>query len=81
MNEPVQVEAAADKQGRLTPRRFTYAGQTYEVRHVGRRWENGPWEHTLVMSEDDQTWDLAHSAGSGAWRLMGHTAPRKASLI
>jgi hypothetical protein len=81
MDEPIQVEAVTDRQGRLIPRRFVWRGLAMDVDQTGRRWKDGPWEHTLVMSRDGQTWDLAYSAQLATWRLKGHTAPRSRSLV
>lgn len=75
VDEPVGVEAVFDDQGRLTPRAFTFEGVIYRVQQIGRRWDEGEWEHTLVMTPEGQTWDLAYAAGLGAWRLMTRTPP------
>jgi len=81
MDEPVQVEAERDAQERLTPKSFVFGGETHTVYQTGRRWDEGEWQHTLVMSPDGQTWDLAFSTDKGAWRLMAHTSPGRGTLI
>jgi hypothetical protein len=81
MDEPVQVEAVRDAKGRLTPKSFVFGGETYAVHQIGRSWDDGEWQHTLVMSRDGQTWDLAFSVDQGAWRLMARTSPGRGTLI
>jgi hypothetical protein len=81
MNDPVQVETHLDDQQRLTPTSFIWADELYTVFQVGRRWQEGEWEHTLVMTSDGATWDLAFSPQSGSWRLMGRTAPRGPAVV
>lgn len=81
MDKPIQVEAVRDSSERLTPQAFTFEGETFAVHQIGRRWDDGKWQHTLVMSGDGQTWDLAFSVDTGAWRLMGRTSPGRVTLI
>jgi len=81
IDEPVQVEAVLDAEGRLTPKSFVFDGEMYAVDQIGRRWEDGGWQHTLVMTRDGQTWDLAFSHDLGAWRLMARTSPDHGTLI
>ncbi len=81
MDEPVQVEAVRDTERRLTPKSFVFGGETYAVHQIGRRWEDDGWQHTLVMSQDGQTWDLAFSLDLGAWRLMARTSSGRGTLV
>jgi hypothetical protein len=81
MDEPVQVEAALDDDQRLTPRAFIWRGETRQVHQVGRRWDDGPWQHNLVMTADGHTWDLAYAPELAVWHIKLHLAPRDTSLI
>jgi hypothetical protein len=80
LDEPIQVEAVLDGRQRLSPRSFVVGGTRYTVHQIGRRWDDGEWQHNLVMSPDGQTWDLAFSGSLGAWRLKSHTTPRGGRL-
>lgn len=71
MDEPLAVEAVVDARGGVQPKAFVWEGKRHTVRDVGRRWMADDWEHLLVLTADGRTWELAHSAAQGAWRLCG----------
>ncbi len=74
MDEPITVEARFDGGGGLRPSAFEWRGRRFSVASIGRQWQAGEERRILVMTPQQQTFELAFLAGQGAWRLR--RAPR-----
>lgn len=69
MNDPVAVEARAEEGGALRPLAFLWRQRRYPITALGRQWEQDDERHFLVMTTDDQVYELVYLAREGAWRL------------
>ena len=67
--DAIEVEARFDQQGKITPLRFTWRGQTYPVESTGRQWQEQDEAHILVIVAGDRVLELVFNAGQVRWYL------------
>ena len=68
-DEPIDVTASIDPEGRITPQRFTWQGKPHTVVSVGRQWTSEEGRHVLVMTGDGSRFELQLSRQSLVWYL------------
>jgi hypothetical protein len=78
--EAVEVTARYDKEGKVTPLRFTWQGREYMVEGTGRRWQAQDGLHLLVMAAGERVFELLFVPQNGRWfiKLRGPYAKRLA---
>lgn len=77
--EPIEVTARFDREGKVTPLRFTWLGSEYLVESTGRRWEVSDALHILVMVPDGRMFELIFTPSSGSWFLGSTQSDRLAA--
>jgi hypothetical protein len=80
MDEVIEVEARFEPSGEIWPLAFIWQGRRYPVIDRGRTWEQEDEFHALVLSEQDQVFELAYLRRTGAWRLRrtpAHFSPKR----
>lgn len=75
MNEPVEVTAHFDGQGKVYPVRMVYRGQAYVIDSVGRRHQADDGLHILVMTDGWRVWDLVYNPGESRWYVHRRPGP------
>jgi hypothetical protein len=65
--EAVEVTARYDKEGKVTPLRFTWQGREYMVEGTGRRWQAQDGLHLLVMAAGERVFELLFVPQNGRW--------------
>jgi hypothetical protein len=70
--ENIQVTARFDDQGKVTPLRFVWQGNTYPVDATGRRWQDDKGQHVLVMVPGDRVFELIFIPTNLRWFLISH---------
>lgn len=70
---PTAVEVRFDEEGRLTPTSFTWQGRVRPVADVGRHWvedeEGRPVHHVLVMTPDQEIFELCFDPRDLRWQV------------
>ncbi len=67
--ESIEVTARFDLDGKITPLRFVWRGQSYQVSATGRQWQQaGEW-HVLVMVPGEQVYELVFDPGQRCWYM------------
>ena len=69
MNESIAVEVRLKADGAIRPLAFSWRGKRYRVTSIGRQWEQDGERHFLVMTPDEQVYELAYLQKEGDWRL------------
>ncbi len=69
MNEAIEVEARFTAEGRILPKSFVWRERRYALAAIGRQWEEDGERRFLVMTADEQVYDLAYLPAEAAWRL------------
>jgi hypothetical protein len=69
MNEVIAVEARFEIDGAIHPLAFSWRGKRYRVVSLGRRWEEGEARHFLVMTPEEQIYELAYLLEESRWIL------------
>ena len=69
MNEAIVVEVRLKTNGSIRPLAFSWRGKQYRVTSIGRQWEQDGERHFLVMTPDEQVYELAYLQKEGCWRL------------
>ena len=69
MNEAIDVEVHLMADGAIRPLAFSWRGRRYRVTSIGRQWEQDGERHFLVMTLDEQVYELAYLQKEGGWRL------------
>ena len=69
MNEVIAVEVRLKADGAMRPLAFSWRGKRYRVTSIGRQWEQDGERHFLVMTPDEQVYELAYLQKEGDWRL------------
>ncbi len=77
--DPIDVTAHWSVDGQVTPISFTWHGEHFTVESVGRRWEDGPHLHALVMVFGGQVYELVFSTEEKRW-FLGYRADRTATV-
>jgi nicotinamide-nucleotide amidase len=72
--QPVQVEIRHTASGEPHPSSFSWQGRTYHIADWGRRWNDNSGQHVLVMTNEQQTFELV-LAPDGAWFLNSASLP------
>jgi hypothetical protein len=73
--DPVEVTARFDREGRVTPLRFTWQGRDYPVEGAGRRWKAEDGLHILVMAAGERVFELLFDPAQGRWFIKSpHSA-------
>lgn len=79
LNEPTEVEALFDAEGRVQVRSFTWKGRRWPVVSQGRQWtDEAGRRHTLVMTVRERVYELAYAAEAG-WRVVMASEDRLAA--
>jgi hypothetical protein len=68
--EAVEVTARYDKEGKVTPLRFTWQGKEYVVEGTGRRWQAQDGLHLLVMAAGERVFELLFVPLNGRWFIQ-----------
>jgi hypothetical protein len=69
MNEPVHVEAHIDSDGGVRPVAFRWQGERKLIASVGRSWSEAGERRFLVMTANEQVYELAYLPDQASWRL------------
>ena len=69
VNETIAVEVRLKANGAILPLAFSWRGKRYRVTSIGRQWEQEGERHFLVMTADEQVYELAYLRKEGDWRL------------
>jgi hypothetical protein len=69
MNEVIAVEARFEIDGAIHPLAFSWRGKRYRVVSLGRQWEEGEARHFLVMTPEEQIYELAYLLEESRWIL------------
>jgi len=69
VNEVIAVETRFKADGVIRPLAFSWRGKRYHVASIGRQWEQDGERHFLVMTPDEQVYELAYLLKEGCWRL------------
>lgn len=67
--EPLEVTAKFDKEGNITPLRFTWKDINYQIESTGRHWDASDGKHILVMVLDGRIFELVYNPTEGRWLL------------
>jgi hypothetical protein len=67
MMEPIEVNARFELDGKVTPLRFKWKGQDYQVEGTGRRWQAQDGLHLLVMAAGERVFELLFIPKDGQW--------------
>lgn len=67
--EAVEVTVRYDKEGKVTPLRFTWQGREYMVEGTGRRWQAQDGLHLLVMAAGERVFELLFVPVEGRWYI------------
>ncbi len=67
--DAVEVLARFDAQGKVTPLRFNWQGQEFEIESTGRRWRAEDGLHILVMTPGGRMFELLFSTDEFRWVL------------
>jgi hypothetical protein len=67
--DAVEVLARFDAQGKVTPLRFSWQGQEFEIESTGRRWQAEDGLHILVMTPGGRMFELLLLASEFRWYL------------
>lgn len=65
----VEVDASWERDGRISPGKFTWRGNTYGVESTGRRWQEGETTHILCMAAGGQVFELVYNPATQIWRM------------
>ena len=83
MRESIAVEVRFGDDGGLRPLAFEWRGRHFRVASLGRQRQEGSVQHFLVMTPEDQVYELAYAseAAPGQWWLLhAPTDPRRGTL-
>ena len=69
MKERIVVEVRFDEDGTLRPLAFEWEGNRYIVANHGRQWEVDGIQHFLVMTADEQVYELTYLKEENHWIL------------
>jgi len=70
-DQPADVEARCELDGRIVPARFVVKGQPHAVTSIGRAWDvAGEGRHILVMDERGRVRELLLRLPALEWRLV-----------
>lgn len=69
MNEKIAVEAHFEVDGTIRPIAFLWQGKRLRIASLGRRWEKESERHFLVMTHDEQVYELVFLTTECGWRL------------
>jgi nicotinamide-nucleotide amidase len=73
--QPTRVETRAGPKDAPIPLSFTWQGRSYQITEMGRRWKDADGHHFLVMTSQQQTFELVQSPDGSAWYLNTSTLP------
>jgi len=69
VNEAIAVEVRFKADGAIRPLAFSWQGKRNQVASIGRQWEQDGERHFLVMTPDEQVYELAYLPKEECWRL------------
>ena len=69
MRLPIAVEARFETDGSLRPLAFVWEGESIRIASYGRQWEQDGEDHFLVMSANEQVYELVYLQSEGIWQL------------
>ncbi len=69
MNESIAVEARFEEDGAIFPLAFIWQGRRYSISSLGRQLEQDGERRFLVMTLNEQIYELAYQPMEGTWRL------------
>lgn len=72
--QPVDVIARFDREGKVTPLRFSWRSSEYLIESVGRHWETSDGHHYLVMVPGGRIFELVFSPLQERW-FLGSAQP------
>jgi len=82
VNEAIVVDVRFKADGTIRPLAFSWRGKRYRVASLGRQWEQAGERHFLVMTTDEQVYELAYLPKEECWRLrrrpLDFQPPRRA---
>jgi len=83
VKESIAVEVRFGDDGGLRPLAFEWRGRHFRVASLGRQWHEGSVQHLLVMTPEEQVYELAYARepagregaegskqGAGEWWLL-----------
>lgn len=72
MKERITVEARFEAEGRVQPLAFEWRGLRFRVASVGRAWQEASERRFLVMTPEEQVYELAYAPepAAGQWWLL-----------
>ena len=65
--DPIEVTARFELDGKVTPLRFKWKGQDYQVEGTGRSWQAEDGLHLLVMAAGERIFELLFVPQDGQW--------------
>ncbi len=68
--QPIEATAVFSPEGKITPLKFRWHDQLYQVESTGRRWQEADGCHILVMTGGGQMFELLFSAAESRWFLV-----------
>lgn len=72
--QPIDVIARFNRDGKVTPLRFTWMDSEYLVESTGRHWETSEGQHVLVMIPGGRIFELVFSLSHRRW-FLGSAQP------
>lgn len=70
MNEAIEVVAHFDESGTVIPRAFVWGGEKRPILSLGRQWVQNGDRHFLVMTAEEQVYELAYRTAEMTWYLL-----------
>jgi hypothetical protein len=83
VRESIAVEVRFGDDGGLRPLAFEWRGRHFRVASLGRQWQEGSVQHFLVMTPEEQVYELAYAPEPAAgqwWLLHAPKDPRRGTL-
>jgi len=76
LNDPIEVTARFEPDGRITPLHFVARGAAYPVDSTGRQWQDETGLHILAMVPGERVVELIFAPGELRWYLRSIPGPR-----
>lgn len=72
----IEVASRQDAAGKWIPLHFRWRDVIYEIKNIGRRWQDERGEHMLVMTYGDEVYELLHQLDGNSWFIKPRLNPK-----
>jgi hypothetical protein len=73
--QPLQVESKTTSGNVVIPVTMIWQGRTYRITDTGRRWNSEDGQHVLVLTSEQQSFELVLAPDGATWFLNTRSLP------